>query len=163
MPFVYLDMVDSKDNLTEKHIRTIMHVHANYMNDFDWYISTNDDTYIVMENLKLFVQDKCPNERKLYGKVMRYGLTHVTDNGKEFHNDTNSQGFVQGGTGFVASREAIRQFAEAMKNDSKFCVNGNGWYEDQEISACYRKVGVYPGETRDGENRERFLMYGFAE
>jgi hypothetical protein len=89
MPFVYLDMVDSKDNLTEKHIRTIMHVHANYMNDFDWYISTNDDTYIVMENLKLFVQDKCPSERKLYGKVMRYGLTHVTDNGKEFHNDTN--------------------------------------------------------------------------
>ncbi len=64
----------------------------------------------------------------------------------------------------MASREAIRLFAEAMKNDSKFCVNGNGWYEDRgDIGMLYRKVGVYPGETRDGENRERFLMYGFAE
>ena len=50
-----------------------------------------------------------------------------------------------------------------MKKNSKFCVCHNGWIEDQEMSDCYRKVNVYPGESRDKENIERFLMNAFAE
>jgi hypothetical protein len=31
------------------------------------------------------------------------------------------------------------------------------------MSNCYRKVGVYPGESRDSLKRERFLMNAFEE
>ena len=50
-----------------------------------------------------------------------------------------------------------------MKRDATFCVCQNGQIEDQEISDFYRKVDVLPGESRDSENRERFLMNAFAE
>ena len=72
MPFVYLNITDTLERLTDKHIGTIMHVYEHYMNKFDWFLYANDDTFIAMENLRIFVRDKCPNEKKLYGKVMIY-------------------------------------------------------------------------------------------
>ena len=56
------------------------------------------------------------------------------------------------------SHESVRLFANAMKHDKKFCVMRNGRYEDQEIADCFRKLKIYPGETRDKFNRERFFM-----
>ena len=72
MPFVYMNIEDTKEKLTYKHLGTIMHVYKNYMNDFDWFLYANDDAFIVMDNLKLFLKDKCPKEKRLYGKVMRH-------------------------------------------------------------------------------------------
>ena len=163
MPFVYLDIVDTLETLTDKHIATIEYVNENYKNQFDWFLYANDDTYIAMENLKLFLANKCPNEKKLYGKVMIYAPLEKTI----YTSGDNTKGFIQGGSGWLASHEAIRLFAEAQKKDPlKFCKwdhGRNGLIEDQEISDCYRKVNVYPGESRDEENRERFLMNSFAE
>jgi hypothetical protein len=33
-----------------------------------------------------------------------------------------------------------------------------GRWEDQEICNCFRKLGIYPGESRDEMGRERFHM-----
>ena len=38
-----------------------------------------------------------------------------------------------------------------------------GRWEDQEISNCFRKINVYPGETRDENNKERFFMDQFHQ
>jgi glycoprotein-N-acetylgalactosamine 3-beta-galactosyltransferase len=159
MPFVYLNITDTLVRLTDKHIATIMHIYNNFMDEFDWFLYANDDTYIAMENLKYFVKDKCPNEGKLYGKVMK----HPPWDKETLKSGDNSRGFIQGGSGWLSSHEAIKRFGEAMKRDPNFCVCGNGALEDQEISNCYRKVDVYPGESRDEENRERFFMDTFAE
>jgi glycoprotein-N-acetylgalactosamine 3-beta-galactosyltransferase len=159
MPFVYLNITDTLARLTDKHIATILHIYNNFMDEFDWFLYANDDTYIAMENLKYFVKDKCPNEGKLYGKVMK----HPPWDKETLKSGDNSRGFIQGGSGWLSSHEAIKRFGEAMKRDPNFCVCGNGAREDQEISDCYRKVDVYPGESRDEENRERFLMNQFSE
>ena len=42
-----------------------------------------------------------------------------------------------------------------MKNRS-FCTMIKGRYGDQ--SNCFRKFGIYPGESRDKMGRERFHM-----
>ena len=72
MPFVYLNITDIKDKLTDKHISVVMYVYDNYLKDFDWFLYANDDTYIAMENLRLFLGNKCPTEKSLYGRVMRH-------------------------------------------------------------------------------------------
>ena len=90
-------------------------------------------------------------------------MKHLPVDKETLKSGDNSRGFIQGGSGWLSSREAIKRFGEAMKKDSNFCVCTNGALEDQEISDCYRKVDVYPGESRDEENRERFLMETFAE
>jgi glycoprotein-N-acetylgalactosamine 3-beta-galactosyltransferase len=159
MPFVYLNINDTLSRLTDKHTSTIKYVYENHMNDFDWFLYANDDTYIIMENLKSFLADKCPSEKKLYGKVM----IHDKNTQEVYTSGNNSLGYIQGGSGWLSSRESIRLFAEAMKSDSKFCVCRNGNFEDQEVSDCFRKLNIYPGESRDDENRERFLMNKFEE
>ena len=159
MPFVYLNITDTLARLTDKHTGTIMYAYEKYIKDFDWFLYANDDTYIAVENLRLFLVDKCPTEKTLYGKVMIYAPPQKA----AYTSGDNNRGFIQGGSGWLASREAIRLFAEGMKKDPNFCVCRNGAIEDQEVSDCYRKVNVYPGESRDAENRERFLMNAFAE
>jgi glycoprotein-N-acetylgalactosamine 3-beta-galactosyltransferase len=159
MPFVYLNITDTLRTLTYKHTGTIVHVYDFYLFDFDWFLYANDDTYIVMENLKLFVKDKCPSEASIYGKVMKHQPVEMPS----LTNGDNSRGFIQGGSGWLSSHEAIRRFGEAMKRDARFCICRDGRREDQEISDCYRRVDVYPGESRDNENRERFIMDSFAK
>ena len=74
-----------------------------------------------------------------------------------------NRGYIQGGSGWLASNEAIRLFGERYEKEPSFCTSITGYLEDQEISNCYRKVGVYPGESRDLLMRERFLMNSFEE
>ena len=91
MPFVYMNIVDTKEQLTNKHMGVVMHVYKNYLNDFDWFLYANDDTYIVMENLKLFLFDKCPTEKSLYGHVMRHLPNEPVNNYGDWQ-----RGYIQG-------------------------------------------------------------------
>ena len=79
------------ESLTDKHVETIMHVYENYLNKFDWFVYASDDTYIATENLKLFLSDKCSNEKKIYGKVMKYGPRELAI----YTSGDNSKGFIQ--------------------------------------------------------------------
>ena len=91
MPFVYMNIVDTKEQLTNKHMGVVIHVYKNYLNDFDWFLYANDDTYIVMENLKLFLFDKCPTEKSLYGHVMRHLPNEPVNNYGDWQ-----RGYIQG-------------------------------------------------------------------
>ena len=112
----------------------------------------------VMENLRDFLANKCPSSMNMYGKILNYfqhkGLYTAGD---------NSRGFLQGGSGVLISNRAVRLFAQAMLKNRSFCVMINGRAEDQEISNCFRKLNIYPGESRDELNRERFLMDTFEQ
>ena len=50
-----------------------------------------------------------------------------------------------------------------MKENENFCIMIRGQWEDQEMSDCYRKINIYPGESRDSKIRERFLMDTFDQ
>ena len=158
IPFVYLNMTDTYNRITEKALKTMEYIYDNLMDDFDWFIRTNDDTYIIMENLRLFLANKCSDENVIYGKILRY-----VANKNIYTSGNNSKGFLQGGSGFLISRESLRLFVREYKKDAKFCVMLSGTREDQEISDCFRKINIYPGETRDSQDRERFLMDRFDQ
>ena len=57
----------------------------------------------------------------------------------------------------------MQRFAKEMRKNASFCVMIDGRTEDQEISDCFRKLNIYPGESRDELNRERFLMDTFEQ
>ena len=159
MPFVYLNMTDKYQSITEKTLKTIMYTYENLMDDFDWLVRANDDTFLILENLRSFLANKCRDERVIYGKILKMNYA----NRQIYTSGDNTRGFLQGGSGVLISNEAVKLFAQAMKNDSKFCTMIHGNLEDQEISDCLRKLNIYPGETRDHLNRERFFMDPFEK
>jgi len=55
----------------------------------------------------------------------------------------------------VLSKEALRRFYEAHQALNSLCAkDGDG--EDVEIAKCLRTKDVYPGNSLDKYNRERF-------
>ena len=38
------------------------HVHQHHFNDADWFIKVDDDTYVIMENLRYFLSQQDPNK-----------------------------------------------------------------------------------------------------
>jgi glycoprotein-N-acetylgalactosamine 3-beta-galactosyltransferase len=159
IPFVYLNINDKYELITNKAIETMKYIYDNHLNDFDWYLRANDDTYIIMENLKTFLAHKCPDSMKMYGKTLRYFMKDPFI--KEFSGKNIDRGFIQGGAGWLISRESLKLFVETLNQDSNFCVMKRGQLEDQEICNCFRKINILTSDSRDEEYKERFLMDKF--
>ena len=47
--FVYLNMTDEYNRITEKALLTFEYIYDNLMEEFDWLVRANDDSYIIMD------------------------------------------------------------------------------------------------------------------
>lgn len=63
---------DSYEKLTDKMFLTFKYLYAQYP-DYDWYLKADDDTFIFVDNLRLFLADKNPSKPVTYG----YDLEHI--------------------------------------------------------------------------------------
>lgn len=114
--------------------------------EFDWLLKADDDTYVIVENLKLFLKNRCSNETNIYGyKINNHGVNYVA-----------------GGGGYAISSRIVHKLGASLVNDSGFCKIENG-IEDMEVSMCLNKLNVTQGDSRDIKGRERFHMYSFKD
>ena len=91
MNFVYMSVTDTLERLTEKTIKTYVYIYEHLIDEFDWAVLANDDTYIILENVREFLLNKCRDEKFVYGKILSYFKNkHLYTNGD------NSRGFLQG-------------------------------------------------------------------
>jgi hypothetical protein len=52
---VYLDNVqDGRSHLTEKVVKSFHHVYNDFR-EYDWYLKADDDTYVILDNLRLLL------------------------------------------------------------------------------------------------------------
>lgn len=145
MDIVYLNVTDTNRlNLTTKTIQTLLYANKNLINQFDWILKADDDTYVIMENLKEFLANKCPTDNTYYG--FRY---------KPYKPDTFQHDFNSGGAGYVISNKVVRQFSENYVSNTKFCRNTTG-SEDVDIAKCLKDMNVQVGDSRDEWGLERF-------
>ena len=70
------------------------------------------------------------------------------------------KGYHSGGGSYVLSQESLRRFYQAYNESPSKCQKDGG-YEDIEIARCLRTKGVYPGNSLDEQNRERFHLLTF--
>ena len=50
-----MDIRDARQTLTEKSVFANTYMYDHHLNDFDWFLKADDDTYMVMENLKFML------------------------------------------------------------------------------------------------------------
>ena len=72
---------------------TLLLLYKEYFPMYDWYFKADDDTYVVMDNLRKFLHQKNSSERQFYGKF--------------FIHRSTKQGFPSGGAGYAIGNTAL--------------------------------------------------------
>lgn len=136
-PAVGLDVPEGHEKLWYKTRAAWQYVFDHHMNDAEWFLKADDDTYVIVENLKLLCSKYNPEKPYFFGR-------HFKTFG----------GYNSGGAGYVFSKETLRRFGKLLKNP-RLC-SLESFAEDVEVGKCLANVGVHPGDSRDSRHRETF-------
>jgi glycoprotein-N-acetylgalactosamine 3-beta-galactosyltransferase len=137
-PLTVYGIPDRYQYLTFKVFLTMRNLYRNATTNYDWYLKTDDDTFIFMDNLRKFLADKNASEPVTYGY--------------RFETLVNAS-YNQGGA-YVLSNEALRRFGSQLSRNFTYC-NQTG-FEDVDVANCLQRLQVRTGNTTDELGRERF-------
>ncbi|KAJ8358719.1 hypothetical protein SKAU_G00152440 [Synaphobranchus kaupii] len=137
-PTIGLDTKEGRDQLYWKTIRAFHYALEKHGHEADWFLKADDDTFVVVENLRWLLANHTPEEPVYFGKRFKPYV---------------KQGYMSGGAGYVLSKEALRRFVEAFS--TKTCTHTSS-VEDLALGQCMQKIGVRAGDSRDTLGRETF-------
>ncbi|TFJ95368.1 protein CapI [Platysternon megacephalum] len=141
-PAVGLDTKEGRDQLYWKTIRAFQYVHQHHLEQADWFLKADDDTFVVLDNLRWLLANHTPEEPVYFGKRFK---------------PYAKQGYMSGGAGYVLSKEALRRFVEGFR--TQVCSHTTS-VEDLALGQCMEKMGVRAGDSRDAAGRETFHPFG---
>nr|XP_042909820.1 glycoprotein-N-acetylgalactosamine 3-beta-galactosyltransferase 1 [Parasteatoda tepidariorum] len=144
LPAIALDVKEGRDHLWAKTKKAFTYVHDKYIDEADWFMKADDDTYVVVENLRYMLMSHNPSEPVYFGCRFKPYV---------------KQGYMSGGAGYVLSKEAVKRFVQKGIPDGEKCRSDDGGAEDVEIGKCLESIGVKAGDTRDSLGRGRFFPF----
>lgn len=144
---VFTSIPNGMPYLWSKTRRALKFTYDHYSNDYDWFVKSDDDTYMIIDNLRRLLNDLQPHQPHYLG----YRLRPYLDNG-----------YNAGGAGYVLSKAALQMFVEKLYTNRTIC-DWKAEYEDVQLAKCLAQVGVYPQDTRDRFKRERFQTFRFGQ
>ncbi len=130
-----LNVTEGRNNLWGKTKRAFEYVYDNHRDDADWFMKADDDTYVIVENLRYLLQPRSPDEPVYFGCKFKPYVR---------------QGYMSGGAGYVLSREALRRLVEVGlgknrtdQSKSLGChANNDQGAEDVEMGSCMESLKV---------------------
>ncbi|XP_015769670.1 PREDICTED: glycoprotein-N-acetylgalactosamine 3-beta-galactosyltransferase 1-like [Acropora digitifera] len=137
-PAIGLDVSEGRDELWHKTRAAWDYVYQHHFDDADWFIKADDDTFVIIENLRHLVSSLDSEKPHYLGR-------HFKTFG----------GYNSGGAGYVFSKETLRRFKKAL-GDTSLCSK-DSFAEDVEVGKCLGAMGVKPAYTRDTGGRETFM------
>jgi glycoprotein-N-acetylgalactosamine 3-beta-galactosyltransferase len=146
---VQLNVTENYKKLTDKTIATLLHANEHFIDDFDWLLKADDDTYVIVENLRYLLSYNCKNQMNTFGYLFS-PLKPFRKNGYLINSPFNS-----GGAGYAISKHAVKLFSNEYQNNDKYCREVSG-AEDVDIAECLKAIGVKPGDSRDQLGTQRF-------
>lgn len=140
-PTVGLNVDEGRENLYWKTIRAFQYIHENHIDEAEWFLKADDDTFVVIENLR-YVLSKYDPEKPLYL-------------GRRF-TPFIQQGYMSGGAGYVLSKEALKRFVAGFKSGE---CDHFSTIEDMALGKCMETMKVEPADSRDLKGRQTFHPY----
>lgn len=127
---------EGREYLWQKTRGAFDHIYKHYLDKADWFLKADDDTYVIVENMRKLVSLYDPEKPIYFGRKFKPYV---------------KQGYMSGGAGYVLSRKAVELLVEKGFKDTKLCKSAThvGGAEDVEIGRCLMNVGVEAGDSRD--------------
>lgn len=139
-PTIGVNTPEGREHLTAKTMAAFRYVYDHYFDQADWFMKTDDDTYVIIENLRYMLSAYNSSTPIFFGHQFKVIV---------------KQGYFSGGAGYVISKEALKRFANREKN---LCT-ADGGAEDVEFGKCMEKLGVKVGNSSDALGRSRFHCF----
>ncbi|XP_041355376.1 glycoprotein-N-acetylgalactosamine 3-beta-galactosyltransferase 1-B-like [Gigantopelta aegis] len=136
---VAINVTEGRNQLTQKTLGGFHYVYKHHFDDADWFLKTDDDTYVIMENLRYMLSEQDPKEPVYFG---------------HHFNSIGTFPYSSGGSGFVVSKEALRRFGREA-DSSKVCRQ-TGSAGDEAFGQCMGKLGVKLKNSTDKFGGTRF-------
>lgn len=142
-PTVKVKSKEGREYLWQKTRNTFQLLYDEYLDKADWFVKADDDTFLVLENLRYMLSEYQPTDSIYFGRKFKPYV---------------KQGYMSGGAGYVVSNTGVRNLVEKAFKDTKLCksVTHVGGAEDVEIGKCLQNAGVSAGDSRDSLGRDRF-------
>ncbi|KAK3103199.1 hypothetical protein FSP39_017295 [Pinctada imbricata] len=144
LPTIALPVVEGRGNLWLKTKAAFKYIYKHHGSDADWFMKADDDTYVIVENLRHFLKNQSIDKPSYHGKRFKPMV---------------NQGYMSGGAGYVVNRKALELLVTEGLDDSNKCNPNVSKDEDLEVGHCFENLGVSPGDSRDEKGRERFMSY----
>lgn len=144
LPSVALPVKEGRDYLWAKTKEAFKYIHANYLDRADWFLKADDDTYVILENLRYMLYPYKATDPIYFGCKFKPYV---------------QQGYMSGGAGYVLSRESVKRFVEMGLTNDTICSASHDGNEDVEIGKCLQNVKVKAGDSRDSLGRGRFFPF----
>ncbi|XP_053607983.1 glycoprotein-N-acetylgalactosamine 3-beta-galactosyltransferase 1-like isoform X2 [Plodia interpunctella] len=142
LPTVKLNVPEGTNYLWGKHQAAARYIYDHYLHSADWFLRADDNTYVIVENLKHF--------------LIGYNTYNPIYFGFRMKAIQAQNGFFSGGAGIVLSREAITQFVVKGLHNRVCNTSPSGAADDLDLTICLDKLGIIPMDSRDQYQRGRF-------
>ena len=138
------------------------YIYDNYYEEYDWFHIGGDDLYLLVENLRLYLESDEIQLAGNGGEVLPNGKE--TDQlplflGRRFKEQGNAERmFNSGGSGYSMNKAALKAlvvdaFPTCMPHLTTFA-------EDVMVAQCMRnKLQVFPFDTKDENGGERYMPF----
>ncbi|RWS21835.1 glycoprotein-N-acetylgalactosamine 3-beta-galactosyltransferase 1-like protein, partial [Leptotrombidium deliense] len=147
LPSIKLNVKEGRNNLWAKTRAAFAYVYNNHYNDADWFMKADDDTYVILENLRYFLMSHNASQPIYFGCKFKPFV---------------KQGYMSGGAGYVLSKEALRRLVEKGMSSGhpKDCHEDHEeGAEDVGMGRCMESLSVKAGDSRDALGRGRFFPF----
>uniref|UniRef100_A0A182J4C7 Glycoprotein-N-acetylgalactosamine 3-beta-galactosyltransferase 1 n=1 Tax=Anopheles atroparvus TaxID=41427 RepID=A0A182J4C7_ANOAO len=140
---VALPVREGRNNLWAKTKEAFKYIYQHHLDEADWFLKADDDTYVIVENLRYMLYSYSPSHPIYFGCRFKPYV---------------KQGYMSGGAGYVLSKEAVKRFVEDAIPSPHCRQDGDG-AEDVEMGKCMEAVKVLAGDSRDSVGRGRFFPF----
>ncbi|KAM3962679.1 glycoprotein-N-acetylgalactosamine 3-beta-galactosyltransferase 1-like [Aphomia sociella] len=118
LPTVKLPVYEGRDYLWAKTKEAFRYVYEQHRRDADWFLKADDDTYVVVENLRYLLINYNSKNSLYFGCRFKPFV---------------KQGYMGGGAGYVLSREALNWFVNKGLPSPDKCSLASFGPEDIEM------------------------------
>ena len=141
-----INMTEHYSKMAEKIMKVLRYAYDQYIDKFDWFLLTDDDTFIFIDHLYQFISTKSPKDPLTYG----YNFKAIIPTG-----------YQSGGGGTLITHESLKRMgANIYKGSVPGCNEKNG-YGDVALGRCAYHSNITLGNSLDEQGRERFHFGSF--
>ncbi|CAO1358115.1 unnamed protein product [Diamesa tonsa] len=144
---VALPVDEGRNTLWDKTKSAFQYVYQNHYDDADWFLKADDDSYLIMENVR-YLLSQYHHETSLY-----FGCRYMTL--------SNLDGYMAGG-GYILSKKALSKFNNKILPNKNICRPDDHGAEDLEMGKCLEKTAIFV-DTRDDKNQMTFFQMSVEE